>query len=105
MHEDEGSVSVAVSVLTGTLGRDIIVSLKTMNGTAVGKSPQLLQEFYIHIENFHLILQCSWDGLSPYITQPDIQFLLNNTNCDGAHSERCSNRKCVGIVHPCFDVN
>ena len=38
MHEDEGSVSVAVSVLLGTLGRDVIVSLNTTNGTAVGRS-------------------------------------------------------------------
>ena len=48
MDEDEGNVSVAVSVLSGTLGRDVIVSLKTMNGTATGEFPNLLQEFLIH---------------------------------------------------------
>ena len=47
MDEDEGNVSVAVSVLSGTLGRDVMVSLKTMNGTATGESPNL-QEFLIH---------------------------------------------------------
>ena len=50
MHEDEGRVSIAVAVLNGTLGRDVILSLMTMNGTAVGKSPELLQEFHIHLE-------------------------------------------------------
>ena len=54
MHEDEGSaVSVAVSVLSGTLGRDVIVFLKTMNGTATGGSPERFQEFHIHLENFY----------------------------------------------------
>ena len=65
MHEDEGSVSIAVSVLNGTLGRDVILFLMTINGTAVGKSTELLQEF--HLENFYLIPQYSWDGLSQYI--------------------------------------
>ena len=54
MHEDDSSVSVAVSVLTGTLGRDVIVSLKTMNDTATGGSPELLQEFHNHFEFFCL---------------------------------------------------
>ena len=36
--EDVGSVSVAVSLLSGILGRDVIVSLRTINGTAVGES-------------------------------------------------------------------
>ena len=39
VHEDEGSVSVVVSVLLGILGRDVIVSLQTLNGTALGKLP------------------------------------------------------------------
>ena len=61
VHEDEGSVSVAVSVLTGTLGRDVIVSLKTMNGTAVGRFPELLQEFLIHLRTFsHPSMQLGW---------------------------------------------
>ena len=54
MHEDDGSVNVTVSVLTGILGRDVIVSLKTMNDTATGGSPELLQEFQIHFEIFCL---------------------------------------------------
>ena len=33
-----GSVTVAVSLLRGILARDVIVSLQTMNGTAIGKS-------------------------------------------------------------------
>jgi len=37
VHEDQGSVSVAVSVICGILARDVIVSLQTLNGTAVGK--------------------------------------------------------------------
>ena len=56
MHEDEGSVRVAVSVLSGTLGREVIVCLKTMNGTATGGSSELLQKFHIHSENFRAFL-------------------------------------------------
>ena len=37
MHEDPSSVSVAVFVMSGILARDVIVSLETLNGTAVGK--------------------------------------------------------------------
>ena len=37
MHEDQGSVTVAVSLISGILARDVIVSLQTLNGTAVGK--------------------------------------------------------------------
>jgi len=32
-----GSVSVSVSVQSGTLARDVIVTLQTMNGTATGR--------------------------------------------------------------------
>ena len=37
VHEDQGSVSVAASLISGILARDVIVSLQTLNGTAVGK--------------------------------------------------------------------
>ena len=37
--EDVGSVTVAVSLLGGILARDVTVPLHTMNGTAIGKSP------------------------------------------------------------------
>ena len=37
VSEDAGSVSVTVSVQTGTLDRDIILTLSTVNGTAVCK--------------------------------------------------------------------
>ena len=36
--EDVGNVSVAVSLFSGILARDVIVSLRTMNGMAVGES-------------------------------------------------------------------
>ena len=35
--EDVGNVSVTVSLFSGILGRDVIVSLRTMNGMAVGE--------------------------------------------------------------------
>ena len=38
VSEDVGTVSVAVSLLSGILDRDVIVSLWTINGLAVGKS-------------------------------------------------------------------
>ena len=37
VSEDAGSVSVTVSVQTGTLDRDVILTLSTVNGTAVCK--------------------------------------------------------------------
>ena len=52
MHEDEGIVSVTISMLPETLGRDVIVFLKTMNGTAMGMFPELLQELHIQLETF-----------------------------------------------------
>ena len=38
MSEDAGSVSITVSVQTGTLDQDVIVSLSTVNGTALCES-------------------------------------------------------------------
>ena len=35
VSEDAGSVSVTVSVQTGTLDRDVVVTLSTVNGTAL----------------------------------------------------------------------
>ena len=38
VSEDIGNITVAVSLLSGILARDLIVSLLTLNGTAMGKS-------------------------------------------------------------------
>jgi len=38
VSEDAGSVSITVSVQTGTLDRDVIVSLSTVNDTALCES-------------------------------------------------------------------
>ena len=38
VSEDVGSVSVTVSIQTGTLERDVIVALSTVNGTAMCES-------------------------------------------------------------------
>ena len=38
VSEDVGSVSVAASLLSGILARDVIVSLRAINGMAVGES-------------------------------------------------------------------
>ena len=38
VSEDVGNITVAVSLLSGILARDLIVSLLTLNGTAVGES-------------------------------------------------------------------
>ena len=37
MSEDVGSVSVAVSLQNGILGRDVVVTLQTLDGTAMGE--------------------------------------------------------------------
>ena len=37
MSEDEGSVSVAVSLQNGILARDVVVTLQTLDGTAMGE--------------------------------------------------------------------
>ena len=44
MSEDVGNVIVAVSVLSGMLARDAIVSLQTINGLAAGKSFKKLSQ-------------------------------------------------------------
>ena len=44
ISEDVDTVSVAVSLLSGVLARDVIVSLHTMNGTAMGKSFKKLSQ-------------------------------------------------------------
>ena len=46
MSEDVSSVTVAVSLLNGTLARDLIVSLLTLSGTAVGESDYELSSAY-----------------------------------------------------------
>ena len=38
VSEGAGSVNVTISVQTGTLGRDVIVSLSSVNGTAIRES-------------------------------------------------------------------
>ena len=38
MSEDAGSVTVTLSVQTGALDRDVIVTLSTINGTALCES-------------------------------------------------------------------
>ena len=67
-----GNVTVAVSLLSGILDRDLIVSLRTLDGTAVGKSDnKLSQGTCIVIVCSHLgkvtlsnlISQSSWNGL------------------------------------------
>jgi len=37
VSEDVGSVSVAVSLRNGILGRDVVVTLQTLDGTATGE--------------------------------------------------------------------
>ena len=37
VNEDAGSVSVTLSVQNGTLGRDVVVTLSTINSTALCK--------------------------------------------------------------------
>ena len=44
VSEDVGSVTVAVSLLSGILARDVIVSLHTMNNTAIGKPLSKISE-------------------------------------------------------------
>ena len=44
VSEDVGSVTVAVSLLSGILSRDVIVSLHTMNNTAIGESLNKLSQ-------------------------------------------------------------
>ena len=44
MSEDQHSVSITVSVQAGTLGRDVIVTLSTISGTAMCKFPSKTQQ-------------------------------------------------------------
>ena len=47
MSEDVGSVSVAVSLLNGILARDVVVTLLTLDGTAMGEFLLTLQHIYV----------------------------------------------------------
>ena len=67
-----GNMTVSVSLLSGILARDLIVSLLTLNGTAVGESDNELSSASRSIladmlQKFcNLISHSSWDGLSRY---------------------------------------
>ena len=37
VSEDVGSVSVAISLLNGILARDVVVTMQTLDGTAMGE--------------------------------------------------------------------
>ena len=72
VSEDVGSVSVAVSLLSGILARDVIASLRTANGTALGESLTCMHAYKIcsyvaEVKMCDLLPQYSWDGLSQYI--------------------------------------
>ena len=70
-----GNTSVVVSLLSGSLARDVIVSLQTLNITATGESPNeltisryLCANVGIYMVVLHdVLLQSSWNGLSRYI--------------------------------------
>ena len=44
VNEDAGSVSVTMEVLRGTPTRDIVVTLQTVDGSAVGKAYQSVSD-------------------------------------------------------------
>ena len=86
VSEDVASVSVAVSLRNGILARDVVVTLQTLDGTAIGG---LLFRYGVHGACkviYNLYPQISrWDGFSKYIDRPDIEYFHNNSNCDGTH--------------------
>ena len=45
VSEDVGNMTVAVSQQSGILARNLIVSLRTLDGTAVGKSECLIMSY------------------------------------------------------------
>ena len=48
VSEDVGNMTVAVSQQSGILARNLIVSLRTLDGTAVGKSECLVMTGHLH---------------------------------------------------------
>lgn len=72
MSEDVGNMTVAVSQQSGILARNLIVSLRTLDGTAVGESDNelssasrsILADMLQKFRDF--ISHSSWDGLSRY---------------------------------------
>ena len=63
VSEDAGSVSVAVSVQNGILARDVIVTLETLNGTAMSE--------------FLLKSQCRYDVHTMEPVESSIIFIPN----------------------------
>ena len=45
MSEDVASVSVAVSLQNGILARDVVVTVQTLDGTAMGEFLQKLHKY------------------------------------------------------------
>ena len=50
VDEDAGTAEVCVRVLDGELNREVIVTLSTSDGTAIGESPgAIIRFYYIHV--------------------------------------------------------
>ena len=73
MSEDVGSVSVAVSLQNGTLARDVVITLQTLDGTAMGEFLLKSQHRYCP---YHGVCEVTynlhpktyrWDGFCKYL--------------------------------------
>ena len=61
MREDAGSISIVVLVLMNYLGRDVVVTLSTLDDTARGRFAQCLTCLDEHSQlTYVLIMQLGW---------------------------------------------
>ena len=70
--EVAGSVSVTLSVHTGTLDRDVLVTLTTMNGTAMCESLKVLRDRYPVVNLLVFLISPAGKQYSPIST--DVTF-------------------------------
>ena len=62
VREDAGSISIVVLVLMNSLARDVVVTLSTLDDTAIGRFVQCQELPWIAVDYLPISV-CSWDGL------------------------------------------
>ena len=83
VSEDAGSVSVTVSVQTGALGRDVVVTLSTINGTALCESETTLPQWIVSVASLSMYSMCS---LSHSVAGMDYEAITTTLTFNGSIS-------------------
>ena len=82
--EDAGSVSITLSVQMGALDRDAVVTLSSINGTAVCKFQK--STIVASMLIFHSLISFSWRRVHTCFYQCHFQCRYTNSNSGHSHS-------------------